>query len=161
MWGSKGMGLESRTVKASVGARCPWCVGCMTSTIWASGVRATGIHTRLCRRSRHGRLLQGRTCLQGRRAAATERGPGGIAPLSHAWRQRRLRLRCGSGCSCCLTRRHSRFVRARRSVSSCDVIKVCVGSEGAARVGLERLAHMGVGVWGLTIGGAVMCVYWV
>ena len=67
----------------------------------------------------------------------------------------------GSGCRCCLTRRHSRFVRARRSVSSCDVIKVCVGSEGAARVGLERLAHMGVGVWGLTIGGAVMCVYWV
>ena len=159
MWGSKGMGLESRTVKASVGARCPWCVGCMTSTIWASGVRA--IHTRLCRRSRHGRLLQGRTCLQGRRAAATERGPGGIAPLSHAWRQRRLRLRWQwlpllphaaplALCACAAVR----FLLRRHQ-------GVCVGSEGAARVGLERLAHTGVGVWGLTIGGAVMCVYWV
>ena len=30
----------------------------------------------------------------------------------------------GGGCRCFCARRHSRFVRARRSTSSCDVIKV-------------------------------------
>ena len=92
-------------------------VGCMTITVWASGVRATKA-ARLCRRprhgrSRHGRPLQGRSCLQGRRAAATERGPRGIAPLGHAQRQRRASATGLAAARVCSNKLWQRRVRWR------------------------------------------------
>jgi len=56
----------------------------------------------------------------------------------------------GAGCCCCLARRHSRFARARRSTSSCDVTRAW-GVRGEA--GLWRIGGWGVGVvrWGCDV----------
>ena len=59
--------------------------------------------------------------LEGSRAAPGAPAPGGSGGAAD-----------GCCCRCCRARRHSRFARARRSTSSCDVIKVW-GVSWAAR----------------------------